>query len=284
VSGTKKIKLEKVDWRRNIAFEAYGVKIGVRFNEEDLIKGFKEALPNILPTGWKTIKTTQVEYQFSVYTRKTKRKTEHQVFRIDEVVIYPTLDSQTLLDQLESQIRITVAEFAKEHVFIHAGVVARDDKAIMIPGRSYAGKTTLTAEFCKRGFVYYSDEYAVLDKDGFVHPFPKTLSMRGIIDSYKQVEIPVEEFGSTKGEKRVPIGLILVTKYKKKARFNPKQLTSGQGIIESLDNSVSIRQSPALVLGVLTKVANKALILKTNRSESERFVDRLLDYLDTFDL
>src|SRR5207237_2668254 len=94
-----------------------------------------------------------------------------------------------------SRLRLTVAEFAKSRVFIHAGVVGWKGKAIVIPGKSFHGKTTLTAELVKRGALYYSDEYAVLSEEGMVYPFPKTLSMRGFTDKYKQVESSVREFG-----------------------------------------------------------------------------------------
>jgi hypothetical protein len=44
----------------------------------------------------------------------------------------------------------------------------------------------------------------VLDKDGFVHPFPKKLSMRGIIDDYKQLDLSAESFGATVGLEPIP--------------------------------------------------------------------------------
>ena len=46
---------------------------------------------------------------------------------------------------------------------------------IMLPGYSFAGKTTLVAEFVRAGALYYSDEYAVLDRDRFAHPYPRPL-------------------------------------------------------------------------------------------------------------
>jgi hypothetical protein len=56
------------------------------------------------------------------------------------------------------------------------GGVAR--VAIVLPGRSFAGKTTLTAALLRRGAEYYSDEYAVLDHGGRVHPFARPLRVR----------------------------------------------------------------------------------------------------------
>src|SRR5690606_18912213 len=49
------------------------------------------------------------------------------------------------LDFYESYLRIKIAEYARNVVFVHAGVAAWKGKAIVIPGNSYSGKTTLVA-------------------------------------------------------------------------------------------------------------------------------------------
>ena len=66
-----------------------------------------------------------------------------------------------------------MAAETRERVFVHAGVVGWKGHAIVIPGRSRSGKTTLVAELVKAGAEYYSDEFAVLDAEGRVHPFPE---------------------------------------------------------------------------------------------------------------
>ena len=58
---------------------------------------------------------------------------------------------------------------------IHAGVVEVDGRAILLPGTSGSGKTTLVAALLARGARYLSDEYALLDDRGWVHPYPRPL-------------------------------------------------------------------------------------------------------------
>ena len=70
------------------------------------------------------------------------------------------------------------AEPLRMLIFIHAGVVAQDGVAIALPGVSFAGKTTLVSALVRAGAVYYSDEFAVIDKRGVVNPYPKALSVR----------------------------------------------------------------------------------------------------------
>jgi hypothetical protein len=100
------------------------------------------------------------------------------------------------------------------------------------------------------------------------------------VDDYTQVDIEVEELGGRKGIKPLEVGLILVQKFIKRAKFAPKLLGAGEGIIESIANSVSIRQNPQFVLKVLSLVTNRAKIVRTNRGEAKQFVDKLLSYLD----
>ncbi len=61
---------------------------------------------------------------------------------------------------------------------VHAGVIAWNGRVALLPGASQAGKTTLVTELLKRGTVYYSDEYALLDTEGRVHAYPRALMLR----------------------------------------------------------------------------------------------------------
>jgi hypothetical protein len=57
---------------------------------------------------------------------------------------------------------------------VHAGVVGWNGGAAILPGPSHAGKTTLVAELLRHGAVYFSDEYALIDAEGRVHPYALT--------------------------------------------------------------------------------------------------------------
>lgn len=276
--SNKPISFKKVKWKGCFAFEAFGVKIGVRSNNIKIIEKLKDGLPFLLPIDLKEIPIEAAEHIYSVYRSKSRRRPNLTYLGQEEVVRQAF--NERKVDLIESQIRMTVAEFAEDFVFLHAGAIGYKGKAIIIPARSFSGKTSLVAEFAKRGFEYYSDEYAVLDRNGLVHPFTKKLSIRGIIDDYQQVDIGVEELGGRKGVVPLEVGLILVSRYVKGGKFTPELVSAGAGIIESIANSVSIRQNPQFVLQVLSLVTNRAKIVKTNRSEAKKFVDRFLVYLE----
>ena len=72
---------------------------------------------------------------------------------------------------LRQDIDQAVARRSPRLLFVHAGVVGWRGLAIVIPGRGSTGKSTLVAELVRRGAVYYSDAFAVLDEAGRVHPY-----------------------------------------------------------------------------------------------------------------
>ena len=69
-------------------------------------------------------------------------------------------------DALEVDARHTVAVLSPQRVFIHAGVVGWSVHAIVMPGRTFTGESTLVEALVRRGAEYFSDEYAVLDRKG----------------------------------------------------------------------------------------------------------------------
>ena len=129
-----------------------------------------------------------------------------------------------------------------EYLFMRVWLVGKG-QAIVIPGRSYSGKSTLVAELVRAGATYYSDEYAVLDSRGRVHPFSKPLELREE-GEFRQTKITVAELGGHSGTKPLPVGLVLMTQFKNGARWRPRKLTAGKGVLEMLFNTVSARRNP----------------------------------------
>ena len=88
-----------------------------------------------------------------------------------------------------------IAEVARNRVFVHAGVVGWKGRAIVIPGRSYSGKSTLVSELIRAGAAYYSDEYAVFDSRGRVYPFAKPLEMRDVVRHVEEIASDARALG-----------------------------------------------------------------------------------------
>ena len=180
-----------------------------------------------------------------------------------------------MLDNYDTHLRMAMAELSRRKLFVHAGVVAWKDRAILLPGRTLAGKTYLVAELVKAGAAYFSDEYAVLDEDGWVHPFAKPLSMHPS-KTAPQIETPVEEIGGVSGRKPVSVGLVVMSQFREGARCRPKRLTAGHGMLEMLDNTVSARQSPERAIDILGRVASGATMLKGKRGDAAAMLRSIL--------
>jgi hypothetical protein len=163
--------------------------------------------------------------------------------------------------------KMYVAEMSRRRVFVHAGVVGWQGKAIIIPGRSLSGKSTLVAELVRRGAIYYSDEYAVVDVNGRVHPYPQPLAMRRP-GSAKQKKCRAEDIGGSTGNRSLQVGMVIAGRYEAGRRWRPERLSGGRAILELLDNTIPARRKPETVLTVLRRLVAGAVVLKGSRGEA----------------
>jgi hypothetical protein len=193
----------------------------------------------------------------------------------DEKPVAGPFDLRLALGILDAELRMYIALNAPEHVFVHAGVVGVGERAIVLPGRSFAGKTTLVAALVKAGAEYWSDEYAVLDADGLVHPYPKPLSVR--IDNTRATEEqPVESLGGRAGDRPLPIALIAFTSYRPGISWAPRACTTGEGAVKLLEHSIAARSRPEQVLAAVRHAAADAVILEGDRGDADETASALL--------
>ncbi len=123
--------------------------------------------------------------------------------------------------------------------------------------------------------MYYSDEYAVFDSQGRVHPFAKPLSIReaGI---WQQREWPIEELGGRAGNKPLSVGLIVATRFEAGASWRPRRLSAGEGVLALLNHTVSVRRQPKRALEVLGRVVAQATALEGVRGEAREVIDEIV--------
>jgi hypothetical protein len=160
-------------------------------------------------------------------------------------------------------------------------VVGWRDRAILLPGRSFSGKTTLVAALVGAGATYYSDEYAVLDAKGRVHPYARPLSIRSADDARSR-RCPVEELGGVSATRPLPVGLIAVTQFRPGTRRpGPwRALSPGQAVLALLSHTVPARRKPATALATLRQAVAPATALRGARGEADRTAEALLASLE----
>jgi hypothetical protein len=262
-------KIDRLGWAAGMSFVSYGVRVGIRVNKPEIL----DRLVDRLPPGWKPSRALTVERLYSLIIGGEGPRPNVRRFNIlygNVEKLLRTMDLDEFLDVFESDVKLHVAAGARRRVFIHAGVVGWKHQAILIPGRSFSGKTTLVAELVRAGATYYSDEYAVLDADGLVHPYSRPLSVR---ENGKHVKHTPEMFGGRLGTRPLPVGLVVATSYKSGARWRPKTLSAAEGALELILNAVSIQRQPEKVLETLKRAIPNATILKGVRGEAEQVVD-----------
>jgi hypothetical protein len=267
-------EVDCLGWTEGFSLKSYGVRIGIRSNDPAALASACEHLPS----EWERISSPVVDRVYSLMIgKKGSRRNGRRpnLLYCDDVRLADTTDLDLMFETLESDLRLFVAELATHRVFVHAGVVGWKGQGIVIPGRSYSGKSTLVAELIRAGATYYSDEYAVLDSRGRVHPFSKPIELRAE-GEFTQTKITAAELGAHSGTKPLPVGLVLIAQYKRGAHWRPRKLTTGRAVLEMLFNTVSARRSPKRALTTLQCVAAQADVLKGVRGNATEVVAGLL--------
>lgn len=271
-------KVERLGWAVGFSIKSYGVRIGIRSNDSACLKRVRKHLPH----GWELSSSPFVERLYSVLVGLQGTQGNVRRFNLlygDHIRLARSLDLNQVFETFESDLRLFIAELARRRVFVHAGVVGWKGKAIVVPGRSFTGKTSLVAELVRAGATYYSDEYAVFDSRGRVHPFPKPLEIREA-GEVRQSKITVETLGGQTGTRPLPVGLVVMTQFKEGARWRPRTLSAGKGVLELLSNTVSARREPEKALVALQHVVATAQIVKGARGESRDIVQSILNRLE----
>ena len=184
-----------------------------------------------------------------------------------------------ILDSLVGDVELWLAEHARRFVFVHAAAVAVRGRAIVLPGRTRTGKTTLAAALVRAGADYYSDEYAVLDTHGVLRAYPRPLALRSSDGSAGGL-LTVDDLGGTVGSHPVPVGLVASLAYRAESSYQPKTLTSAQGVLGLLDNAVAAQSRPRAVLTALTAVMTSAAAVRSARGEADETAIALLHEVD----
>jgi hypothetical protein len=180
----------------------------------------------------------------------------------------------------DTRIRLLVGEYAPNLVFLHAGAVAWRGKAIILPGDSFAGKSTLVAELVRRGAEYLSDEYAILDSGANVHAFPRDIGMRHNGNSSEPYFLSPAALAAHIPSEPVPARLVLLAQYRARARWHPVELTHGQGVLEIIPHAISIRAKTRSTLATLKTLSTRAIILRTLRGDARNCSRKIIDFVD----
>lgn len=266
--------LDRLGWTAGFAFKAHGATVGVRTNDASILERVREALP-----PGSTVSNDEIVHDlYSIWVANasgTNRKRREFNLLYDgttRILRTQRLDDVFLL--LENLLTLAVGYSASDdRVFVHAGAVGWQGKAIVLPGRSHAGKTTLVRALVDAGAILYSDEMAIIDDRGYLHPFPAALTVR---ENGTQRRVPVEDLGVPIGTEPIPVKLVVLSQYKEDAEWRPRTISPARAVMALLDNTVSARRNPAAYLPILRTVTTSASTIRSKRGEAASVVPSLL--------
>jgi hypothetical protein len=181
-----------------------------------------------------------------------------------------TTDLWSVSDRLVADLQSALGRLASGWTFVHAGVVAIDGRALLLPARSSAGKTTLVAALLRAGASYGSDELAVLDPAGHVHPYARQLARR-TPDRF----LPAAQLGGSIMTGRTAVSAIVFTEFRLPEAPQLHRLSPGITILRLLEHCLGARGRPAETLQALAG-ATPAFV--GARGEADLFARRLIDW------
>src|SRR3981189_2021508 len=146
-------KLDRLDWAESITLSSFGVRAGVRVNVSGV-------LPNVLPLlppGWKKSRGVAVQRLYSLVVAQGCERAgvrRLHVLYADSMRLARGVALDQVLAALETDLQRHTAKAASDMTFLHAGVVGWHGRAIVFPGQSLCGKTTLVREMLRLGATY----------------------------------------------------------------------------------------------------------------------------------
>jgi hypothetical protein len=265
-------------------FIAYGVRIGVSADSRAVLDALEHDPKRLhLPFGCRPVEDESdapVSVRYELLTGAPGGATpSYRVYAGMNLVA----DVRSLAEAeraLAAHAEFYVAERAAEYLFVHAGVVAWEGRAIVMPGASFAGKTTLVQAWLEAGATYYSDEFAVIDRAGKVHPFARPLAIRDGSTALTR-SVPAAALGAAIGTIPLPVGLVLVTSYRAGARWRPRRLTAARTLLALMRHTVAARGNPKHSMPILKHAVSGGVALAGLRGEARPLVSAVRRHLHT---
>src|SRR5947209_19720135 len=108
--------LDRLGWAAGIAFVSYGLRIGIRTDQPEVL----EQVCRLLPPRWRPSSSPVVDYLYSLRVGGDGRSTtvrKYSLLYAGAKRLARSLDVEELFELLESELQLFVAEWARRRVF-----------------------------------------------------------------------------------------------------------------------------------------------------------------------
>ena len=193
---------------------------------------------------------------------------------VDGVVAGMAPSPQAAIPQVQRALDDVWVRCQSKVAVVHGGVVAHDGRAVLLPGPTHAGKSTLVAELVRRGAPYFSDEYALIDADGRVHPYPRPLLLRDG-SGYDHPRLATE-LGGTVAHEPLQVSLIVGVRYAPDASPVLQAMSQADGVLLLLRNTPQALVDQPWILRPLERAVGNAACYAGPRGEARETAAAIL--------
>lgn len=263
-------------WPRRTAhtFEAYGrrIRIDTDIEPRRVIAALHDRLPPLRPTRANALPDRIYEV-LEMDPRPAPAPRYRALVNRGPLSATSTLDETA--DLLVSDLQSFLACASSDRTFLHAGVVAVGDRLVILPGASGSGKSTLVAALLRAGATYFSDEFALLDARGLVHPYSRPLRLRD--SNGEETRVRPSSTGARTAQQGRPASLILFTSYVPQSELSFVPLSPGTALFQLLAHCPGAQARPTETLAVLRTLVTAAPAWATDRPDVDGVVAALVD-------
>ncbi|AVG23458.1 HprK-related kinase [Pontimonas salivibrio] len=185
------------------------------------------------------------------------------------------LDSVSSLLRFESDFGLYVAEKLDGYVAIHSALMVLGDHVVIVPGRSHAGKSSLTHAALGAGHRILSDEYTLVDvNSGRVRGWPRPIRRREPDGSITRV--PIERDDALYAPTHV-VDVRYSSDAEEVLALNP--LEPGDVAFSLLENTLCAQSRPEESLRAIAAVSRQVKGLQGTRGEAVEALAALQELL-----
>lgn len=180
------------------------------------------------------------------------------LFYFDHEIPFKPLPVSQALPFFEWGLNWCVARHANQYLILHAAVIERHGKAVVMPAPPGSGKSTLCAGLVSRGWRLLSDELAMLTRpDGMLMPIPRPISLKNesitVIRRFAQNAMIGPEYADTakgtvahmrppedsvnRADEMAAPKLFILPRYVKGAKAQLVPVTKGQMFMQVVKNA-----------------------------------------------
>jgi hypothetical protein len=174
------------------------------------------------------------DFQPHIFIRIVQDAEQFQL-TVDGVVVASAGRATSLVPVLVNVVDDAVIQRMTTLRAVHAGAVQWGKLALLLPGATHAGKSSLVAELLRQGATYLSDEYALIDSEGRVHPYPRPLLLRN--GGSQQFPVLPRDCNAPVGNAPVTVGWILSLEYQPAGAWSVAMVPQSETLLTLLRNT-----------------------------------------------